>query len=240
MAGWVKVHRKILDHWVWNNEKYFRWWMLILLKVNYEKKVFPVNYKMLECNPGQSFMSLDTWAGLFGCSKKTVVKFFYLLKKDGMINTEIIGKGNQRNHLLTVLNWDNYQQTETEKGTSGKPGVTLETTPKMPSIKKEEERKKYIYDKFYDEQIGREGVNENYIAFVKYLFGENVTERRFDKVLGMKDQIKIEFLETLLRKYSSSLIKEKIEAMENRPDLRKKYESFYSTLNNWCRMTTKK
>ncbi|MGV8133773.1 MAG: hypothetical protein AB2L20_01045 [Mangrovibacterium sp.] len=41
-----------------------------------------------------------------------------------MIQTEIIGSGNRRKHLLTVVNWGKYQETETENFTETKPEYT--------------------------------------------------------------------------------------------------------------------
>ena len=121
MSGWIKVHRDIVEHWIWQDEKYFRWWMTILLSVNHETKTFPVNHELYTCNPGESFRSIEAWAGKFGCAKKTVFKFFELLKKDGMIKTKTVGSGNRRKHLLTVMNWQKYQQMETEKDTESNP-----------------------------------------------------------------------------------------------------------------------
>lgn len=140
MAGWIKIDRSILNHWIWQDEKYYRWWMTILLLVNYEAKKFPVNGEIFICNPGESFRSIEEWGHLFGCAKKTVFKFFDLLKNDEMITTKTVGSGNRRKHLLTVVNWQKYQQTETEKDTERKPETTPKGNPNK-NIKKENKEK---------------------------------------------------------------------------------------------------
>ena len=38
MKGWIKLHRKIQDHWVWQDDRYLRYWLTILLNVNHESK----------------------------------------------------------------------------------------------------------------------------------------------------------------------------------------------------------
>lgn len=143
MEGWIKIHRKIINHWIWADEKYFRWWMTILLMVNHKVSKFPVGGNLYECLPGQSFKKIESWAQLFGCSKKTVVKFFGMLENDGMIKVEIKGKGNRRKHLLTVLNWTNYQQMETEHVPELKPKTTQKENrtgnPNVPSNKNDKE-----------------------------------------------------------------------------------------------------
>ena len=127
MTGWISIHRSIRDHWVWQDAKYLKWWLTILLNVNHEGKKFPVGTEIKTCSPGQSFRSIDQWSAMFSCSKPTTIKFFEMLKNDNMISTEIMGKGNRRKHLLTVVNWSKYQQTETENFTETVP----ETLPKQ-------------------------------------------------------------------------------------------------------------
>jgi hypothetical protein len=112
--GWIKLHRSITDHWIWQDKKYFRWWITVLLSVNHKTVKFPVGDKVYVCNPGESFLSIKQWSILFGCSKRTALKFITLLESDKMVTRTIIGKGNRRKHLLTVSNWTKYQQTGTE------------------------------------------------------------------------------------------------------------------------------
>lgn len=139
--GWIKLFRDLMNHWIWQDDKYLRWWLTILLTVNHSQSKFPVGCDIFICNPGQSFRSIESWAALFGCSKKTVIKFFDQLKNDEMIERETIGKGNRRKHLLTVLNWEKYQQMETENDTETKPDFTPKRNPTLPSNKNEKERK---------------------------------------------------------------------------------------------------
>lgn len=112
--GWISLHRGIQQCWIWENEKYLKWWMTILLNVNHSDRKYPVGHEINLCKAGQSFRSVERWTELFSCSKKTTVKFFEMLKGDSMISTEIIGSGNRRKLLLTVLNWEKFQQPYTE------------------------------------------------------------------------------------------------------------------------------
>ncbi|WP_423128232.1 hypothetical protein [Gaoshiqia sp. Z1-71] len=133
MKGWISIHREIQEHWVWQNEKYLKWWLTIILNVNHEPKKFPVGTELHVCKPGQSFRSVEQWTDMFSCSKPTTLKFFEMLKNDGMIQTEIMGRGNRRKHLLTVVNWVKYQQMETGNFTETVPETLPKQNPNVPS-----------------------------------------------------------------------------------------------------------
>lgn len=140
-AGWIKLHREIQNHWIWQDDRYFKWWMIILLNVNHEARNFPVGTELFVCNQGQSFRSIQQWTDLFLCSKKTTIKFFSMLENDNMIQSEIIGKGNRRKHLLTVVNWGKLQGLETENYTERKPKITPKGNPNVPPNKNDKNDK---------------------------------------------------------------------------------------------------
>ena len=123
-TGWVSLHRKITEHWLWDNPRELKWWLTILLSVNHDSaKVFLYD-GLYEVHAGESFRSIENWAALFGCSKKTALKFLKTIEKDGMIQRKILGKGNRRKHLLSVVNWDKYQKPETGNSPERKPKST--------------------------------------------------------------------------------------------------------------------
>lgn len=139
--GWIKLFRKIQEHWIWQDEKKLKWWLSILLNVNHAPQKFPVGDELFMCESGQSFRSIEQWTSMFSCSKKTTIKFFDLLKKDEMISCEIVGNGNRRKHLLTVLNWEEYQSEETELSQPRKPECSVNGNPNVPSNKNEKNDK---------------------------------------------------------------------------------------------------
>lgn len=108
-TGWISVYRSIKDHWVFENDKYFKWWVLMLFEVNHSDNKFTRNYNVYTIKKGQSVNSLRTWSLLFKTSPKTVSKFFKLLESDAMICVEKIGKGKQALSLITIENYSTYQ-----------------------------------------------------------------------------------------------------------------------------------
>ena len=110
MEGWIKIHRKIINHWIWANPDYVKAWITIILTVNHDDSKVLIHGEVISCNRGQSILSLQNWAKLFG-RKWTIQKvrtFFNLLQVDKMICTE----GLRKTTRLTVCNYDSYQDEQ--------------------------------------------------------------------------------------------------------------------------------
>lgn len=118
--GWIKLYRSITSHWLWEDPNKLKWWLTLLIEVNHTPQKFPLGYKVIDIKRGQSCKSLRTWANLFGTGVKSVSSFFKMLQSDGMIMTEVIGKGKQSTTLVTVCNYDTYQSKKVEEETQGK------------------------------------------------------------------------------------------------------------------------
>ena len=109
MEGWIMFYRKSLDHWLYNENRPHtkrEAWEDILLLVNHAPKKVPIGNELFDCNRGQSVRSLDNWAKHFKWTKSRVERFFKLLKKDGMIETENLYKTIR----VTICNYDIYQR----------------------------------------------------------------------------------------------------------------------------------
>lgn len=156
MEGWIKLHRKTLDHWIFSNPNYLRAWITILFTVNYEKKKVLINGHLYDCNRGQSVLSLESWVDKFGVSKKAgswtfqkVRTFFDLLENDLMITRENLTKTTR----LTICNYDKYQdqqqtdnnQTTTKEQTDNTQTTTTKEVKKIRSkeVKNKSEKKKF-------------------------------------------------------------------------------------------------
>lgn len=113
MEGWIKIHRQIKDHWIWEDPAYLKAWLGILLTVNHEDKKVLIQGELIECKRGQSLLSLAGWVKCFG-KKWTIQRvrtFFELLKQDEMITTE----GLRKTTRLTVCKYDDYQLEQQAK-----------------------------------------------------------------------------------------------------------------------------
>ncbi|KNF09840.1 phage protein [Gottschalkia purinilytica] len=116
--GWIKLHRNIQSHWIWQSEKPFdkrSAWIDILLLVNHDdNKVFFDN-EIIIVKRGEHITSEIKLAERWGWSRTKVRNFLELLQKDGMIKN--IKEGRKRTRLI-VLNYNDYQNFENKKKTS--------------------------------------------------------------------------------------------------------------------------
>jgi len=111
--AWIKIDRKIIEHWIWNNPIYLKAWMTMIIVVNYEESKSLIHGELIICKRGQSLLSLNSWAEKFG-KEWTIQKvrtFFELLKNDSMIELE----GLQRRTRLTICKYDSYQERATRR-----------------------------------------------------------------------------------------------------------------------------
>jgi len=106
--GWISLHRKILNHWIFKDSKVkskFEAWCIILLEANHSDEKVLIGDELIECKRGQSINSQKTWAKLFGWDRSRVRRFFNLLQSDSMIELKTTNKTT----ILTICNYDGYQ-----------------------------------------------------------------------------------------------------------------------------------
>lgn len=112
MSGWIKLHRRTTEHWIWSDPIKFQWWIRMLMEVNHTSKEILIGNNLYMIERGQSGKSLRTWAVLFGVGTKAVINFFELLEKSEMIIKKTIGKGKHSTTLITITNYKDYQGAE--------------------------------------------------------------------------------------------------------------------------------
>jgi hypothetical protein len=117
-AGWIKIHRKLKEHWIWSDPIKFQWWLIMLLEVNHKPCKMQLGLQLIEIKRGQSAKSLRTWATIFGCTPKTVSAFFKMLESDKMLVITTIGKGKQSTTLINITKYEDYQGVEETQGTT--------------------------------------------------------------------------------------------------------------------------
>lgn len=122
MTGWVSIHRRIRDHWVFAKPEYFQAWVIMIFEVNHKDKKVLIGATLIECKRGQSLKSLQTWTDIFGgdWTKQKVRTFFALLKNDKMINTENVSKTTR----LTICNYGTYQDRQHDDNTQPNTEIT--------------------------------------------------------------------------------------------------------------------
>jgi hypothetical protein len=232
MEGWIKLHRKLLD-WQWlNKPEMVSIFIYCLLKANHNGNF----WREIEIKRGQFITSPEKISHELGISYQTVRTSLERLQNTHEINKQTTNKYT----LITVLNYDSYQQEEQtiNKRTNKQLTNNQQTTNKQLTTNKNDKNDKkeiYTYSNFYDLEIKKanELKNIEYPLFVAWLFKNNINKSPLNKVLSMKDQISVDLFDKYINTYGYENFKNTILNLENYN--KKIYTSFNLTLNNWLK-----
>ena len=122
--GWIKIDRNIQSSWLWQEPVRLKWWLDILITVNFEPKKVIIGSKEFTCERGQSMLSLSGWAKRWGVGKSVANNFLKSLEKRNAIRY-----ANETVTIrITVCNYDSYQmnQNDIETETKRKHDTTKE------------------------------------------------------------------------------------------------------------------
>ncbi|MCL2358104.1 MAG: hypothetical protein FWC70_13290 [Defluviitaleaceae bacterium] len=128
--GYILLHRKIRDHWIWKNPVYFQWWVDLLFEARYTPGKLVIAGELHTIERGELRTSKLKLSQRWECNRKSVEKFLKLLERDGMIKTETDNFGT----TLKVCNYAEYQDFTAHKGaTEGvTDGTATGATPRTP------------------------------------------------------------------------------------------------------------
>lgn len=149
MDGFIIVHRKIMDSFVFQNPYYLKLWMYCMLKASYKKRSVYVGTTQVALEIGQFVWgrkeaAADLNRGLKESEKKSVSTWENLLKK--MEKEEmVIRKTTNKFTIVTIVNYEFYQKNFNSKLTAT--SQQNESNPNSsPNIKKEAESVDIIDD----------------------------------------------------------------------------------------------
>ena len=115
-GGWIKLHRKITNNWIWEDPEKLRAWLDILLMVNHESRQIPYNGHIVTIKAGQKLTSLAKLSERWGWSRNRVDRFLRLLDEAEMVTANRTPNGT----LLTVVNWAFFQDArDSDEATVG-------------------------------------------------------------------------------------------------------------------------
>lgn len=106
--GWIKLHREIQQHWIFQRDDYLKAWVLLLIKANHSDFKTLVSDKISEVvliKRGEVVSSLKKLSIELKWSPSKVKRFITKLEKDKMIHL----KNERRWTHLTILNYETYQ-----------------------------------------------------------------------------------------------------------------------------------
>lgn len=201
MSGWIKLHRKIQDHWMWQEKPFDKRsaWIDMLMMANHDDNKLLLGYEIVEVERGSFITSELKLMERWGWSKTKVRNFLKILEKDKMIYK----KSDKKKTTVFIGNYDSYQ----EKQTTERPQEDHEKTIGRPqedtnkNVKNDKNVKNNIYsavDNFSNDNL-RQALKD-FIEMRKKIKAP-MTDKAFSMLLtelnklAATDELKIKLLE---------------------------------------------
>lgn len=137
--GWIKIHRNITENPMYFSEPFTRMqaWIDLLLVTNYRDSVIYVRGNKVIVKRGQIAKSQDFFATRWKWSRGKVIRFLDELQKCG----QIVQQKSNIITLISVVNYENYQQDSTTDEPQTDNRRTADSTTDEPQIVQPNERR---------------------------------------------------------------------------------------------------
>lgn len=142
MAGWIKLHREITRHWIFQDAEKFKWWVDLLIMASHEECKTLINGELVSLKRGQLTVSLSFLSSRWGRSKEKVLNFLRLLESDRMIERF----ADRKSTTITICNYDSYQEVSDTTPTANLPQTRPISDQSPTEYKNVEECKEIIYN----------------------------------------------------------------------------------------------
>lgn len=112
--GWIALHRKIQDHWLWEDKPFSKQaaWVDMLLLANHDNNKFLLGNELVEVKCGSFITSIEKLKHRWGWSNTKVINFLKLLESDEMVTK----KSDAKKTVITIVNYrvySDYKKTKT-------------------------------------------------------------------------------------------------------------------------------
>lgn len=142
--GWVKLHRRIKDHWIYQEKRKFskfEAWLDLIMRANHKDNKVLLGNELIEVKKGQFITSELKLMKAWDWGKSKTRNFLELLESDEMI----IKKSDRKKTIITICNYSVYHENEEEnrlqadrKQTDSKPRADTDKNVKNEKNDKEE------------------------------------------------------------------------------------------------------
>jgi hypothetical protein len=110
--GWISLHRRIWDSWVWDDKPFSRGqaWADLLLLANHKDKSTPIGKELVLVKRGSHITSQVKLMKRWGWGKEKLLNFIKLLEADDMVKVQTT----TRYTLIEITNYNTYQRQTDE------------------------------------------------------------------------------------------------------------------------------
>jgi DNA replication protein DnaD len=150
MQGWIKLHRKIQEHWIYQEDRKFskyEAWLDLIMLANHKQTTVILGNELVKTQPGQVITSEVKLMKKWNWGKTKLRTFLGLLESDGMI----VKKTDRKKTMITICNYRVYHENEIEnkphsdhEQTASKPQT--DTIKNVKNVKNEKKNKKEVVE----------------------------------------------------------------------------------------------
>ena len=200
-SGWIKLHRKILDCFIWQDKPYDKaraWIDLLLIAMHHDKKML-IDDEVVMIQRGSFMTSIVKLADRWGWSRNKVVRYLDMLESEHMLNTKRTPKGT----LITIVKYDDYQLIDmscesTNESTDGATNETPnESTDGATDESADESQNKNIKNIKNDKNVKNEKKEKKEVTNVTkkkepvvYYPNNDLLDNAFKEYVTMRNKIK--------------------------------------------------
>lgn len=112
--GWVKIHRKLLENPLCKSPQWGWVWICLLLMANHEDTSFIWNGEKINLKSGEFLTGRKKLASIAGVSEGLIEKILNYLEMEQQIRQQKSTKW----RIITILNWDKYQERDSKSNNS--------------------------------------------------------------------------------------------------------------------------
>lgn len=191
--GWIKLHRKIQDHWIYQeNRKFSKYeaWLDLLMMASHKDTKFLLGRELIELKKGSFVTSELKLMERWSWGKEKLRTFLKMLENDQMI----IKKSDRRKTVIIVCNYSIYHESEEEsrpqadhRQTTGRPQA--DTIKNVKNVKNEKEKIPYVdIIDYLNLKTGKKfsSKSEANKKLISGRFGEGRTLEEFKHVIDVK------------------------------------------------------
>lgn len=140
--GFVKIHRKLLDNPISDKPNYLAVWLFLILEANHKDACIIFDNQKMTIKRGQCLTSIRKISKKFKLSLGSVHNILKYLISERMIERS----GNNRCSLVTIINYDLYQEVERKTEQSVNSSRTVRETNKKNKNEKNEKKRESKLD----------------------------------------------------------------------------------------------
>lgn len=120
---WIKLYGKLQEKGYYKKSAYVHLWLHLLLKANWKKTEFMWNNKIIIIKEGQIVTGRKELSKETGIPESTIERILEMLENEHQIGQQKTTKY----RLITILNWKDYQETDSKRTASGQQADTYKS-----------------------------------------------------------------------------------------------------------------